>query len=165
MLLNIAQEHRTFLLPFYSRKGSFRNRKAAPSQSEGRFLLPSPPAHHDRHLLLESRMTGVGRPARKGRREGPCPKSSSELPVHYIQVQVVCAAIHHAPAFGSQSRQVAVQNGRTYPAPRRHNYLGGPKAELTLNRKQLGLRQSAEGSFVGNVVFLFVEGVALKTAA
>lgn len=142
LLLNIAQEHRTFLLPFYSRKGSFRNRKAAPSQSEGRFLLPSSP-RPPRPSSTTREPNDRRRPPPRGRKggRGPCPKRSSELPVHYIQVQVICAAVHHAPAFGSQSRQVAVQNGRTYPAPRRHNYFSEAQ-------KRNSLRTGSNSGFV-----------------
>lgn len=42
------------------------------------------------------------------------------LPVHYIQVQVVGPAVQHAAALGAQRRQVAVEDGRPDPAPRRH---------------------------------------------
>lgn len=51
------------------------------------------------------------RPAR------PAPRP---LPVHYIQVQVVGPAVQHAAALGAQRRQVAVEDGRPDPAPRRH---------------------------------------------
>lgn len=49
----------------------------------------------------------------------PAP-SPAELPVHYIQVQVVGPRVQHAQALGPQVGQVAVEDGRADLAARRH---------------------------------------------
>lgn len=67
---------------------------------------------------------GAGRPPAPPERpppRAPGPARPRPLPVHYIQVEVVGAAVQHAAALGAQRRQVAVEDGRPDPAPRRHS--------------------------------------------
>lgn len=56
---------------------------------------------------------------RRDPRGRPAP-SPAELPVHYIQVQVVGPRVQHAQALGPQVGQVAVEDGRADLAARRH---------------------------------------------
>lgn len=84
--------------------GGRRERPARPQVTPGRAGRGRPPA----------RTPGAAAP------RAPVPPAPRPLPVHYIQVQVVGAAVQHAAALGAQRRQVAVEDGGTDPAPRRH---------------------------------------------
>lgn len=55
--------------------------------------------------------------------------SPSELPVHYIQVQIIGPRVQHPEALSSQTGQVAVEDGRANLAAGRHS--AGSQEQVT----------------------------------
>lgn len=92
-----------------------RERPARPQVTPGRAGRGRPPA---------GPQPGGSRPPRPR----PGPARPRLLPVHYIQVEIVGPAVQHAAALGAQRRQVAVEDGRPDPAPRRHRCRPPPHA-------------------------------------
>lgn len=97
-----------------------KDRGLGPEVSQGRLgALSSALGEAARHTGAPCTQQALAEVQRRDPRGQPAP-SPAELPVHYIQVQVVGPRVQHAQALGPQVGQVAVEDGRADLAARRH---------------------------------------------